>query len=178
MLGYKYGGSAFYDYNGLFAAIAATKLSQFQTSTNWRIIDRVVLPALCRFAFPALHCLPVLYVNWCSNMNARRSLTTFFYLLVLPKACLPLGQMGVPGSHWLCVCVWCVVFCFYIICANASYCLNFQVLSGKTLCRRARIMQVGKNGHGIWRLPPLKSHYCKGFLFYSIKKLYKIVYFL
>ncbi|XP_040288600.1 ATP-binding cassette sub-family B member 5-like [Bufo bufo] len=38
-LGYKYGGSSFYDYHCSFSAKAAAALSQFQFVTNWANID-------------------------------------------------------------------------------------------------------------------------------------------
>lgn len=75
-LGYEYGGSVFYDYHRSFTARAAGKLAQFQTSTNWSIVDTELLcpqfagrrSPLCAVSFRHTE-------NWFCNMDARRSLT-------------------------------------------------------------------------------------------------------
>lgn len=47
-LGHKYGSFAFYNYHWSFAARDAAKLSQFQASTNWSILDTELF--CCYFA--------------------------------------------------------------------------------------------------------------------------------
>lgn len=74
-LGYKYGGFAFYDYHGSFSAKAAARLTQFQTTTNWSLMDTKLFcrhfaglrSPLCAICQSSTHT-----ATWCANAATRQ----------------------------------------------------------------------------------------------------------